>query len=69
MKSETVSPLTPTQKAIAALADEMVANNPDAADELAKHLASKAGQAKRLRTFGIGIRFNAVKGSLELQIG
>ena len=69
MKSETVSLLTPTQRALAAMADEMVANNPDAAEELAKHLAHKAGQAKQLRTFGIGIRFNAVSNRLELHVG
>lgn len=69
MKSETVSLLTPTQQAIARLAAEMVANNPDAAEELAKQLAHQASQAKRVRTFGIGLRFNQVKGCLEMRIG
>lgn len=70
MKSETFLLLTPTQRAIAALAAEMAANNPDAAAELAKHLAHHAAEANaKRRTFGIGLRFNAVTGRMEMRAG
>jgi hypothetical protein len=69
MKSETVSPLTPTQQMIARLAESMVANNPDAAEELARQLAHQAREAKRVRVLGIGLRFNAVTGCLEIRTG
>lgn len=69
MKSETVSHLTSTQQAIARLAEAMTANNPDAAEELAKQLAHRASEAKRVRGLGIGLRFNQVTGCLEIRTG
>lgn len=60
---------TPTQRGIAALASAMAAANPDAAEELARHLAHEAAQAKRPRGFGVIIRFNSVTERIEILTG
>lgn len=62
-------PLTPAQLALDALAAELAARNPDAAEELARRMAHHATQRKRVRGFGISIHINAITGRLELRTG
>lgn len=60
---------TPAQQRLAALAAELAAANPDAAAELARHMAHHAQQARRWRGFGIMVRWNEVTERVELTIG
>lgn len=57
---------TPTQRRIAELAAAMAEANPDAAEELAKHLAAEAAVRKRPRGFGFRIGINEVTGQVEM---
>jgi hypothetical protein len=61
--------LNSTQLQIAALAEAMADANPDAAEELGKHLTHQAAQRKRLRGFGVLVRYNEVTRRIELICG
>ena len=61
--------LTTAQRQLDALAAELAARNPDAAEELARRMAHHAAQHKRVRGFGISIHVNLVTGRLELNVG
>lgn len=60
---------TATQQRIARLAAGMAEANPDAAEELARHLAHQAAQRKRVRGFCVAVRFNEVTGQIEITCG
>jgi hypothetical protein len=62
--------LTPTQRRIIELAKAMAANNPHAAEELAKHLAHYSGEQLRPRFAqgaGIVIRYNHITDRIDLR--
>jgi hypothetical protein len=59
--------VTANQSQIAAMAAAMAANNPDAAEELAKHLAYEANRQKTPQGFGIEIRWNEITEKAELR--
>ena len=63
------APPTPAQRRLARLAHAMAAANPDAAAELARHLAHAAELARQPQGFGIEIRFNAVTEQVEMRTG
>lgn len=56
-----------TQARIAELARLLADANPDAAEELARHLAYQAGQRKQARGFGIVLRLNRITERIEVQ--
>lgn len=60
---------TPTQARIAQLAEAMADANPDAAEELARHLAHQAAERKRVRGFGVAIRWNLITQQIEITKG
>ena len=60
---------TPAQQRLARIAADLAAANPDAAAELARHMAHHAAQAKRWRGFGIMLCWNEVTGRIELTQG
>lgn len=60
---------TATQQRIARLAAAMADANPDAAEELARHLAHQAAQRKRVRGFCVIVRLNQITGRVEITCG
>lgn len=60
---------TETQRRLAALAAQLAAANPDAAEYLATVLAQEADRRKRVQGFGIEIRWNEVTGQAEVRNG
>lgn len=61
--------LTDHQRRLADLAAQLADANPDAAEELGKHLTHQAGERKRVRGFGVVVRVNEVTGRIELICG
>jgi hypothetical protein len=61
--------LTPAQRRLADLAAALASANPDAAEALGAMLVHEAAQRKRVRGFGIVVRWNEVTGRVELLTG
>lgn len=60
---------TPAQRRIAALAAQLADANPDAAAELARHLAHQAQQRRRWQGLGIMLKYNYVTEQIDMIVG
>jgi hypothetical protein len=68
----TLTHTTAQQRILAAMAAHLAEANPDAAAELARHLAHEAARRKRVRFdggAGLVIRYNAITNTMEIQQG